>query len=224
MSEPKAKKKIDPVWRQRILLYGGIFLALVVAAVFVNMYNNSQSVQLRLPTPEEEIIDRNITRVALSSAYPPWIECPSVNDPKWADLMMGDTEITIGEGGAAVCALSLVYPDFLAPDEINARLGGAGAYTTSGTVNWERASAALPKMRFALLEEFGEDAVLTALHDGQSVIARVQTNENTANWVVIYMAADAGYVIADPTTGESETLDRYGRVYSLVLVDRVEAE
>ncbi len=223
MNEPKkaaAKApRLSAEWKQRIGLYGGILLILVIAAVIPRVYNNSKSVVLANPAQavhysgpsywaEQQMIRSSIVSL-------------SMTDPRWKDEPIADTGYTIGEQGSLLCCLAWDAPDEKVPSDINRALQAEDAYTENGGIDWDRANAALAPMRYIAYESSTPSFAANCLKEGKSVLLKIASADNRALWLWLHSADENGYYVVNPTAyGVAELLPPETRVYAVVVGEK----
>ena len=187
------------IWRQRIGLYGGVLLMLVVCWVFIWAY---RTITIRRYGAEL------IPKKQVESVQTPFF---SMEDPAYAQLEMGQTGYTIGQQGSLLCALSMAA-------------GARGVQVDPAQLNLpelyednvyqvERIDE-VPGLENAVFESytsFAEDRVreFLVLRDGN------------AHWLVITGTQEDAFLALDPAgDGQAQPLEEKVYVLARLVVDK----
>lgn len=196
------------IWRQRIGLYGGVLLMLVVCWVFIWAY---RTITIRRYgadlTPKKQV----------ESVQTPFF---SMEDPAYAQLEMGQTGYTIGQQGSLLCALAMAA-------------GAQGVQVDPAQLNLpelyednvyqvERIDE-VPGLENAVFESytsFAEDRVREILGRGEACLCRVLRDGNV-HWLVITGAQEDAFLALDPAgDGQAQPLEEKVYVLARLVVDK----
>lgn len=135
----------------------------------------------------------------------------SQRDPRWANLKIGASNLTVGSYGCTLTCISMIlsyFGDWRSPAAISTN---ANWFTKDGLVNWL-------KIPFFAWREYGRNDVkiLAALKDPkQAVILEVPLPKGGKHWLVAKRKAllSNDYVCQDPWTGkEVNAVKTYGAI------------
>lgn len=131
----------------------------------------------------------------------------SQRDPRWANILIGKSRLTIGRYGCTITSiadLSTYFGDNLTPDQINGKI----RFTPDGLVIW--ASCVFGHFLFERREYGRNDREIAAAlaHPDRAVILQVA---NKSHWVVAsgFDRPNKLFRIADPWLGDRATMARY---------------
>lgn len=224
MQEKGKKRKIpvfDSVWKQRIGLYGGLLLIVVIAAAIPGIYNDRKSVELAVP-PENITYSGPSYLYSVQTAPERSATFPlmyALGDKRWSGERIGHTGYTIGEAGSLACALAYDQPEERLPSQINQAMSELGAYTDTGGVLWDIANECTAPMRYQEHRNFDPMLAYESLRDGKSVMVLVAGENNMALWLWLAATEDGQYLVYNPqnANGLTENLAAHGRVYALLV-------
>jgi hypothetical protein len=221
MSGGKRKPLLTKEWKQRIGLYGGILLVLIVASVIPRVYNQQKSIELAVPT-QDVSYGGSAWRYTQEAQAQPFASMPRMTDPDWKSEPIPPTGFTIGEAGSLQCVLAIDAPEPVTPRDVNARLTAAEAFTDTGGIYWDRVNEALAPMRYTYHEKAQADVVLSALSEGKSAMVKVADDQMNALWLYVEQARDGDYVAYNPQSNAYDAvLADHGRVYGVLIGERV---
>jgi len=129
-------------------------------------------------------------------------------DPRWNDLKLGESCLTLGRFGCtttAIADLSTYFGDNFTPELVAKTV----TYTKDGLIIWQ--SCVFPHFQFSSREYGRNDKQLkNALYDpNQAVILQVNKG---SHWVVLVgtlIGRFGYYTIADPWFGDRTSIKRY---------------
>ncbi len=189
------------VWRQRIGLYGGVILMLLVCWVFIWAYRT-----ITIRRYGAELTPKRQVSQVEAQFY-------AMDDENYGGDPMGDTGYTISEEGSLLCALATAA---------SAQGIEAGPEVWNQPDMYEENVFAidrvgeLPGLEGAVFEayrSFAEDKVRQVLRDGDVCLARL-LRDGEAHWVSIVGTDEEHFLMLDPAgSGEIEPLTE--RVYVL---------
>lgn len=223
---PRAKGKgripvFDSMWKQRIGLYGGILIVLIIAATIPRIYNESKAIELAVPAGNAAYAGPSYLYAAekspeRSATFPLMY---AMADGRWSSEAAGPTGYTIGEAGSLVCALAYDQPEERLPSQINQAMMEAGAYTDTGGILWDKVNECVAPMRYTEYREADANLVIDSLAQGKSALVMVADGKNMALWLWVAGTEDGDYVVYNPTkaNGLPERLSSHGRVYAVVV-------
>lgn len=149
----------------------------------------------------------------------------SQRDPRWRDLKLGTSEVTIGDYGCLlVCTAMLAeyYGHPVSVPELNQRYAAQQAFEQGSLYRWYQGlPVAFPDIRLIRLENTPEPLTPSQFADidrqlraGHPVIVQVDFRPEDApvqpHYVVIIGEHFGQYLVADPWYGDVASLTRYG--------------
>ena len=138
-------------------------------------------------------------------------------DPRWKDIKLGNSNLTIGSDGCLVTCFAMVLG--VTPAEFNARMKAVGGFT-GARIYWQMVKKAYPNSEYLkYLECYYTPAPLheidALLEQGVAIMAHVDYNPKTTfidqHWVLIIGKNGNDYIINDPIDGKRIGFrERYG--------------
>ena len=203
-------KKPDPVVRQRIQLYGGILLMLLLCVGFVRLYRmvSTSKYGQELAGTGNEV---HLT-VPFAVEY---------LDTEAYDVPMGESGYSIREYGSLLsCMAASLQVNGQETDvlSLNRLLQGEGIYGDGAQVEWKKLekSGAFAVSRVSAPVSFSSRDISRILSEGSLPIVKVHA-EDRERWIVI-TGEDIlhGFTVRDPMSREETLyLKDYGRAYAL---------
>ena len=136
----------------------------------------------------------------------------SQKDPRWKDVKLGNSNLTIGSDGCLVTNFAMVFG--VTPVEFNERMKEVGGFT-GARVYWQMVKKAYPDSEYLkYIECYNVPAPLNEidalLAQGVPVMVHV-TRNGYQHWVLIVGKAGNDYIINDPIDGKRVSFrERYG--------------
>jgi hypothetical protein len=150
----------------------------------------------------------------------------SQRDPRWKDLPLGFSNLTIGSDGCTLTAITMIANGFgytETPATLNDKLKslGNGRGLLDARMVWAGPPRVLPDLRLVKILHSVDDASMSAIDDalarGKPVLIELDRSPSPNfqnHWVMIFNKQDNDYLIYDPwtiPTRESESLiTKYG--------------
>ena len=138
-------------------------------------------------------------------------------DPRWKDIKLGNSNLTIGSDGCLVTCFAMVLG--VTPAEFNARMKAVGGFT-GARIYWQMVKKAYPNSEYLkYLECYYTPAPLheidALLEQEVAVMAHVDYNPKTTfidqHWVLIIGKNGDDYIINDPIDGVTGSFrEKYG--------------
>ncbi|MBQ3865067.1 MAG: hypothetical protein II781_04435 [Clostridia bacterium] len=210
------KKKLDPVVKQRIQLYGGILLMLVLCVGFVRLYRMIST------SKYGQILDG--TGETIQSAETVHVE---YLDTDAFEVPMGESAYQIRKYGSLLsCTAAALRRNGQDTDvlSLNRLLSERGIYTDGAQVDWKKMekdeSFAVSRVRAPV--SFTSREIAGYLRSGLLPIVKVHAGEEE-RWIVI-TGEDLlhGFTVLDPMSPEQTLyLKEYGRVYALRVLENL---
>jgi hypothetical protein len=128
-------------------------------------------------------------------------------DERWRYLMLGTSNITIGEAGCLITCCSMLANT--TPDKLNQKLIDVGGYQDGNLLIWSKLSEATNgKLTFNWLNyEYNNDGVKKIIEEEGACIVRVDNN----GYMHFVLYIGNGQMI-DPLTGQVESTSKYEAV------------
>lgn len=127
----------------------------------------------------------------------------SQRDPRWANVKIGDTNLTIGRWGCTItslCMLAEYFGEKVTPDKV-ARV--PGLFNKDGKIIWANLNRIFKKFKFVERVYGRNDAKINNALAGKNTGCILEV-DNNSHWVMpvrgTYVAK--GYMAADPYTGK----------------------
>lgn len=209
-------KKLNPIVKQRIQLYGGVLLLLLICAGVVNAYritNTNKRGQMLEGTGDEVRITRPFT-------------VENIQGDNY-DVPMGDSAFSLREQGSllpCMAAALQVNGQDIQVLALNELLLKENIYKDGAVIDWDRLekSAAFWVTKVKAPPTFTSKKVFSYLAEGYLPLAKVHVKEKE-RWIVI-TGEDRlhGFTVKDPLEAQEEEryLSEYGSVYALRVLCR----
>lgn len=143
-------------------------------------------------------------------------------DPKWANIKLGTSNVTIGGYGCLISSVSSVLTYWgkdINPAQLNDGLNKVGGYQDGNLLKFNAIEKLYPDIKMDwnnyLKSGITKERIDAILATNHPVIVQVDYNPATTvmdqHWVVIIGKSAKGYTIMDPITGKCEEFsERYG--------------
>ena len=140
-------------------------------------------------------------------------------DPKWKDIQLGTSSVTIGGYGCLITCASMMCRYFgidIDPAGMNAWLKANNGYQNSNWFVWSSLNKLDPRISFGYRYQYAAlDKIDAELAAGRPVIINVDMVPGTPvmdeHWVLVVGKVGGSYIINDPWTGDQIKFeDRYG--------------
>lgn len=131
----------------------------------------------------------------------------SQRDPRWANLLMGNSGLTVGRAGCVITDIAMLTTYFL-PAKTPMKLLHQLKFTNEGKIIWASASFE----NFAWYKRvYNRDEREIEVHIKNPRLAVILEVANRSHWVVAtgYELLSKKIRIADPWTGDRASMDRY---------------
>ena len=150
----------------------------------------------------------------------------SQQDPKWKDMKLGTSNLTLGAYGCAVTSLAMYLSGFNYPEDaasLNTKMRNLGGFVDAAIV-WGAVSTIYPKIRYKNLilcrdTDAPIDMIGNSVSAGQPVLLEVDSSPASGlqtHWVVAYKKVGKDFLILDPfpypsDKGEVSLMARYSQ-------------
>ena len=140
-------------------------------------------------------------------------------DPKWADIQLGTSSVTIGGYGCLITCASMMLKYFgfdTDPLRLNAWLKANGGYHNSNWFVWDSLKSYDNRISFAYRYEYAAlDKIDAQLAAGRPVIVNVDMIPGTPvmdeHWILVVGKVDGSYIVNDPWYGtQFKFEEKYG--------------
>lgn len=130
------------------------------------------------------------------------------NDPRWKNLKLGNSNLTIGGWGCTLSCLSIIAG--VTPDVFNERLKAVGGFA-GANIYWKMVEVAYPYLRYLkAIDCYYDPAPLDEIDNylrlGITSLVQVDLNPSTPqmdqHWVQINGKDGSDYIANDPLTGK----------------------
>ncbi len=201
--------KLTPVVKQRIGLYGGIFLMLIAINIGMRVYQARQ--------PQGELVSPN---AAFSAAR---VTHFRQDDNQWRFKTLGKSGDSMGRSGCLVtCIASALTAQGIEtdPGALCEQMSAASAFSETGQVLWKPLETAVPGL--ALVVTLSRDDQLSSadidglLKKGILPMVKVKMRgDGGQHWVLITGSENGEYLTMDPLSDDELTpLSRHGKIYA----------
>jgi len=136
----------------------------------------------------------------------------SQKDPRWKDIKLGNSNLTIGSDGCLDTCFAMAFG--VTPDEFNARMKAVGGFT-GARIYWQMVKKAYPDSEYLkYIECYNVPAPLNEidalLAQGVPVMVHV-TRNGYQHWILIIGKSGGDYIANDPIDGKRISFrERYG--------------
>ena len=124
----------------------------------------------------------------------------SQKDPRWADVTIGTSNLTIKEGGCVVCSIASLLA-YYGIETTHAELAKKLQFTKDGLIYWRSVTNLYPDVQFhyRLRQEFViyKPLIEILLEIKNPVLIEIQPG-NYKHWLCILEKKDNKFLIADP--------------------------
>lgn len=127
----------------------------------------------------------------------------SQNDPRWKDIKVGTSNLTIGEIGCVITCIGMKYG--LTPDKVNELLNNVpDGFVQSNLVNWTKLPVALPGSEFVYKYSYYDNEIV---RQNLPCIVEVDATPigGTTHWV-LYVG---NQILYDPFDGQAKSTSVY---------------
>lgn len=156
-------------------------------------------------------------------------------DPRWANLKLGFSNVTIGGYGCAITALAMLlnyrsaFVTFWNPPKVNSELVRAKAYRDTNLVDWQRIPEVFPDAHLIYSGRIDTpktpapiDRIDALLRAGMPVIVKVDSDlgkpDVQEHFVLVHGKVGANYTIADPYKNAATLCPAYGATPAIAVV------